>query len=225
MLIRRQASQRRYLISAGGTVVQVRFGSRHARHERPGDRLLMQTTLVNGVPTATSVQSVGAADLLELEGIYLGSGEGTLRLAVAHRGEVTVVPAGMLPKRGRAIWSSWPSRSMPRAARSRWSTCSSTTSTAMTTTMSTRTTPVRGTIAALDAKTISVQPGATAAPVSCDVPAGAELGSFKVGDRVEMECRAIGTALTLTKLRLAGNGDHGDDDDDDDDDDDGDHDD
>jgi hypothetical protein len=104
-VVRHQPALRRYLVSAGGSVLAVRVAavrrtaSVSARGARAGDRVLMSVSLTSGTPTATTVQTVGHAQTLELEGIFLGlTPEGSIRLAVAQRGEVIVaVPAGTQP--------------------------------------------------------------------------------------------------------------------------------
>ncbi|MFN8224606.1 MAG: hypothetical protein U0R50_15315 [Gaiellales bacterium] len=83
---------------------------------------------------------------------------------------------------------------------------------------------VKGTISSLNPLTV----GST----SCAVPAGVSLGSFAVGQFVEMKCELVGGVLTVTRLKLEDHADDNDDDhdhsgpgrgDDDDDDDHGDH--
>jgi hypothetical protein len=101
VLIRYQGG--RYLVSAGGSVLAVR--GREARRTaavstagvRPGDKVLMTTSIAHGALTATSVRTVGHTGSVELEGLFLGlTATGQIRLAVAHRGEVLVtVPAGV----------------------------------------------------------------------------------------------------------------------------------
>jgi hypothetical protein len=101
VLIRYQSG--RYLVSAGGSVLAIR--GREVRRTaaastagvRPGDKVLMTTSIAHGALTATSVRTVGHTGSVELEGIFLGlTTTGQIRLAVAHRGEVLVtVPAGV----------------------------------------------------------------------------------------------------------------------------------
>jgi hypothetical protein len=101
-VVRHQPALRRYLISAGGSVLAVRISAARrtasvsARRPRTGDQVMMSVTLTGGTPTATSVETVGHTGTLELEGIFLGlTADGSIRLAVAERGEVIVaVPAG-----------------------------------------------------------------------------------------------------------------------------------
>jgi hypothetical protein len=101
-VVRHQPALRRYLISAGGSVLAVRISAARrtasvsARRPRSGDQVMMSVTLTGGTPTATSVETVGHTGTLELEGIFLGlTTDGSIRLAVAERGEVIVaVPAG-----------------------------------------------------------------------------------------------------------------------------------
>jgi hypothetical protein len=104
-IVRHQPALRRYLVSAGGSVLAVRSAAARrtasvsARGPRAGDRVLMSLTLTGGTPTATSVQTLGHDATFELEGIFLGlTPDGSIRLAVAERGEVIVaVPAGTTP--------------------------------------------------------------------------------------------------------------------------------
>lgn len=101
VLIRYQAG--RYLVSAGGSVLAVRGADTRrtaavsSTGARPGDKVLMTTSIARGALTATSVRTVGHTGSVELEGIFLGlTTTGQIRLAVAHRGEVLVtVPAGV----------------------------------------------------------------------------------------------------------------------------------
>jgi len=103
VLIRHQRALGRYLVSAGGSVLVVRSksarrtASRSDGDERPGAKVVMNVSLTGGTLTATSVQTVGHASTIELEGIFLGlTTDGKLRLAVAHRGEVLItVPVGL----------------------------------------------------------------------------------------------------------------------------------
>lgn len=100
VLIRHQRALGRYLVSAGGSVLTVRSANvrRTASftRERPGDRVVMSLSLTGTTATATSVQTVGHTGSTQLAGIFLGfTPEGTIRLAVAGKGEVLVsVPAG-----------------------------------------------------------------------------------------------------------------------------------
>jgi hypothetical protein len=104
-VVRHQPALRRYLLSAGSSVLSVRVAavrrtaSASARGPRAGDQVVMSLSLTSGTPTATSVQIVGHTGTLELEGIFLGlTADGSIRLAVAQRGEVVVaVPSGTQP--------------------------------------------------------------------------------------------------------------------------------
>jgi hypothetical protein len=66
---------------------------------------------------------------------------------------------------------------------------------------STRKIEVTGTITALSATSITVQP-TTGAPLTCSIPATKKVTGFAAGNRVEMRCRASGTTFVLQRLRL-----------------------
>jgi hypothetical protein len=101
VLIRFQSG--RYVVSAGGSVLAIRgrevrrTAAASAAGVRPGDKVLMTTSIAHGALTATSVRTVGHTGSVELEGIFLGlTPTGQLRLAVVNRGELLVnVPAGV----------------------------------------------------------------------------------------------------------------------------------
>ena len=94
----------RLVISAGGSVFALRLRGKAGASARggglePGDRVEGKTEVRNGGLSCNEhdLQTVGHEGRLVLEGIYLDTAEdGTLELAVVHRGRVFVkVPAGM----------------------------------------------------------------------------------------------------------------------------------
>jgi hypothetical protein len=93
------ASSKDLVVSAGMSVVSLVFrGSASALH--PGDAVVLGAS-VSGAVLKTSpnrVRKVGHDGTLELEGIYLATGDdGTIELAVEHRGRVFVhVPSDLV---------------------------------------------------------------------------------------------------------------------------------
>jgi hypothetical protein len=97
----------RLVISAGGSVFALRVrgktGASEGRGLQPGDKVDCDAKLKNGglVAGADDIDEIGHEDQIVLEGIYLDTSEdGTIELAVVHRGRVFVgVPDGMdVPK-------------------------------------------------------------------------------------------------------------------------------
>lgn len=182
------------LLSAGGSIVSVNSRS----DARAGSRVRVAAAVRNGGLTATSVQVTSQAFQLELEGIFLGrTTDGKLRVAVAKRGEVLVgVPATLtLPTLN---------------PRDEVRLVVSVNASGAFTLVSIRADDdndddgeeieVKGTITSLSAASITVT-HKSGAPVTCTIPTTKPVSRFKVGDRVEMECVASGTALVLTKLK------------------------
>ncbi len=94
----------RLVISAGGSVFALRLRGKAGASEgsgglQPGDKVDFDAELKNGGLEAgeNDIDEVGHEDQLVLEGIYLSTAEdGTIELAVVHRGRVFVtVPEGM----------------------------------------------------------------------------------------------------------------------------------
>ena len=114
------ASSKSLVLSAGMSVLSLVFrGSASALH--PGDAIVLGAS-VSGAVLKTSpnrVRKVGHDGTLELEGIYLATGDdGTIELAVEHRGRVFVhVPSDLsCPSSWRATRSRCSSTSRPTAA-------------------------------------------------------------------------------------------------------------
>jgi hypothetical protein len=86
------ASSKSLVVSAGMSVVSLVFrGSASGLH--PGDALVLGASVAGGVlkTSPNRVRKVGHDGTLELEGIYLATGDdGTIELAVEHRGRVFV---------------------------------------------------------------------------------------------------------------------------------------
>ena len=93
----------RLVMSAGGSVFALRLTGKSGASEgtglKPGDRVDCHVRFKGGSPETRSgdVDKVGHDGRLELEGIYLATGDdGTLEVAVVHRGRVFVaVPDGV----------------------------------------------------------------------------------------------------------------------------------
>jgi hypothetical protein len=94
----------RLVISAGGSVLALRVRGKTGASEsegglEPGDKVDCDARVKNGglEAGANDIDEIGHEDQLVLEGIYLATAEdGTIELAVVHRGRVFVsVPEGM----------------------------------------------------------------------------------------------------------------------------------
>jgi len=202
VVVRNQRKLHRLILSAGGSVFAVRTGHGFESTRSgpgPGDRLEVRVVISPRGLRAATVEDLGHDGTLELEGIFLGlRGDGSLRLAVVHRGEVFVaVPAGFkLPplKPGdeielHVLVDTSGAFTLVRIEnedndenedRGR--------------------VEVRGKISALSEESITVDPR-HGSPVTCQVPKGVELSSFELGEPVEMRCVRLNGALTMTRLK------------------------
>ena len=103
-VVRHQTRLGRIVVSAGGSVFALRSKSaRRLAHDdddgfEPGDRIDAHLSFDDDDFEVYDADEVGHAGLLELEGIYLETGtDGKIKLAVVHRGAVSVtVPGGFV---------------------------------------------------------------------------------------------------------------------------------
>jgi len=98
-VVRHQTRLGRIVLSAGGSVFALRSKSaRRLAHDdgfEPGDRIDAHLAFDDDGFEVDDVDEVGHAGLLELEGIHLETVGGVVKLAVVHRGAVSVlVPGG-----------------------------------------------------------------------------------------------------------------------------------
>jgi hypothetical protein len=200
VVVRNQRKLHRLILSAGGSVFAVRTGRGFAsagRGPEPGDRVEVRVVITANGLRAAALEDLGHDGTLELEGIFLGlTGDGSLRIAVVHRGEVFVaVPAGLrlpLLKAGdetelHVTVDAAGAFTLVRIENEDDNEDRGEVE-------------VKGKIAALSMDSITVDPRRSS-PVTCRVPKGVELTSFKVGELVEMRCVRVKGALTLTRLK------------------------
>lgn len=213
VVVRNRPKLHRVLLSAGGTVLSVRAPARgfaSNRGPRAGDRVEVRVRVSAGGLAASSLTTLGHTGTLELEGIFLSATADTLRLAVEHRGEVFVaIPAGL---------------QLPQLQPGDEIELIVTVDAAGAFTLVSvqgddandddhegigedhGRVEVHGAITQLGDGTITVQ-SRGGSPVTCAVPAGADLSGFKVTDRVEMRCANVNGTLTLTRLKSDDEGD------------------
>lgn len=201
-VVKQQGNMGRTIVSGGGTVFALRGG----RHYEVGDELdcLVRINPV-GRLHALACDEIGHASSLELEGIFLDASDGLLRLAVLHRGLVTVtVPDDVeLPdyEAGDLI-----------------EILVSVEEDGSLTLVSSQGDEgerhdgdgvdfhdgmliVEGTYVGSVDGSVSVQPGDDAAPVSCLVPESADLSGFSAGDEVRLRCLLVDGAYQLDRLK------------------------
>jgi hypothetical protein len=219
VVVRNQRRLHRLLISAGGTVFAVKAPTRgfaSDRGPRSGDRVEVRVTISGNSLEANSLDELGHANGIELEGIFLGIADGKLRLAVAHRGEVFVtIPAGFqLPalNPGDEIELDV---SVDTAGAFTLVSVQGDDENDHNDEDHHGRVEVKGEITTLETGSITVTPN-HGSPVTCMVPTGTDLSGFAAHDKVEMKCVLVGTQLTLSRLKTE-------DDEDDDDNNDGDH--
>lgn len=218
VLVRYQRAASRYLVSAGGSVFELRKAraarSLSSSHEpKPGEKIDTTVTVQSGGTLATTaVQVTGSVGVLELEGIVTELSAGSLKLVVARSGFVTVsVPADLaLPASLRAfdavelVVAVGSDGSFTLLA-VQGGESEGKSGSGVRYDDEGDELEVKGTIVSLDATTIGVQPGSGASPATCSVPAGADLSGFAVGDKAEMECRTVaGNQFVLVELETKG---------------------
>ena len=203
-VVRNQPRLRRVLITAGGSVLAVRAPARgfaSNRGPRAGDRVEVRVRIRGNGLSAISITTVGHSGTLELEGIFLSTTAGTLRLAVEHRGEVFVaIPAGFQPPQLRpgdeieliVIVDAAGAFTLVSVQRDDEDDDDVDEDNGRV--------RVRGELTQLGGGTVTVQAHG-ASPVTCAVPNGVDLSGFKLHDQVEMRCANVNGTLTLTLLR------------------------
>ena len=99
-VVRHQTRLGRIVVSAGGSVFALRSnGARRLAHDdddgfEPGDRIDAHLSFDDDEFEVDDADEVGHAGLLELEGIYLETADGKVKLAVVHRSAVSVTVPG-----------------------------------------------------------------------------------------------------------------------------------
>jgi hypothetical protein len=231
VVVRNQKAQRRLLVSAGGSTFALT--QRRARRTlasvsdgspQPGAQITATVNVAAGTLQATSVSTTGQLGVLEVEGILTKLAADSIELVVAKAGFVTLaLPAGFALPAGIQVFDE------VKAHVSVGTDGKLTLLAVQSDDADERDDSgvdfdddggeleVKGTISALSATSISVTPGTAASPVTCTLTK--PLTGFAIGDFVEVECAASGTAgaLVLKKIEHEDdNDDQGDDDDEDD---------
>lgn len=224
VVVRYQQSQRRLLVSAGGSTFalprrqsQRALASTSAETPGPGDQVVATVSVATGTPVATTITTVGHLGTLEVEGIVTKLEGGSLELLVARAGYVAfALPAGFTLPAGVKVFDEV-KLIVAVGADGKLTLIAAQGDEAkdgdddgvdfdedgdkLT---------VEGTVTALSDTSITVRPGSSATIVTCTLRR--PLSGFAVGNRVEMECFADATgSLVLRKVK------HEDDDEDDDD--------
>lgn len=102
VVVSNQMTQKRLLVSAGGSTFALRnaraartLASAAGSGPRPGDRIDATVSVAAGMAQATEVDTVGRLGVLEVEGILTKTAAGSIELLVAKAGFVILVlPAG-----------------------------------------------------------------------------------------------------------------------------------
>lgn len=200
VVVRYQRKLSRYLVSGGGTVFAINRRAARAlssSHEpNPGDQISATVTVQNGSLQTGSVETTGHVGTLEIEGILTEVAPTALKLVVARAGFVTVaVPVGLLlPPSLKAFDEVELVVSVGTEGGFTLVTLQGDEGEdedGQGVELDGDELEVHGTISALGADSVSVQPGAGTAPVTCSLPVGTALTGFQLNDRVEMECRAV----------------------------------
>jgi hypothetical protein len=230
VVVRWQKAQKRLLVSAGGSTFALSrkatrtLASSFENAPRPGDQITATVNLTTSALQATSVSTAGRLGVLEVEGILTKVDAGSIELVVAKAGYVTLalpagfaLPAGLAPfdevKAHVAVGTDGKLTLLSIQSDDEGDRDDD----GVDVDDEDGELEVTGKITALSATSITVTPGSSASPVSCALTT--PLTGFAVGDRVEMECAASGTAGALTLQEIEHEDDDEDEHDDDDDDD------
>jgi hypothetical protein len=192
----------RLALSAGGSVFAVRVGGKDGASAqealRAGDRVEGTADVGRGGlrAGANGLVKVGHDGQLVLEGIYLATAEdGTIELAVVHRGRVFVhVPEGMEvpafePGDEIALLVTVEADGSFTLVRAEDEDGGG------------EEISVAGILASVSADQVAVRVEEHAQPVRCDVPEGFELTGFEAGQRVYMTCELNDGRYVLVELR------------------------
>jgi hypothetical protein len=209
-IVRNQRLLHRLLLSTGGSVLVVRSPSRGFASHRAGTRVEVRVSITGKGLEGKALKTLGEASTLELEGIFLSVNGDQLRLAVEHRGEVfATIPAGFqLPelKPGDEIEAIVSVDAAGAFTLVSVQSDDENDDDHEGTGEHNGRIEVHGSITQLGDGTITVQPR-EGSPVVCAVPAGTDLSSFRVNDRVEMKCGMVDGTLTLLRIKQEDDGD------------------
>jgi hypothetical protein len=200
-----QRASGRYLLSAGSSTFAIgkrRAAGAAAAAPQAGDIVDARLQLSGGQATPRQLRTVGRAGMLEIEGIFLEAADGTLEIAVEHRGRVVVsVPEGTTVSAAagdevEAIVSVQEDGSFALVA---LKTDDDDDEDGIDFDAEDGVVEIEGRIAELSATALTVAAGD--ATVTCRVPDGTSLDGFATGDEVELTCRLTEDgAFTLVAL-------------------------
>jgi hypothetical protein len=209
VVVQQQRALRRLIVSAGGSVFAVRTGHATRRGSAAGGglsagaRVHVRASVSRSGLRASQVKETGRARLVELEGIFLESTETGFDLAVVERGLVHVdVPEGavlpdfepgdqvsmvvLIGKDGsftfiRGLDEGEPVKERGKKPRE-------------------GELEAEGILAVKAPFAVTVRRG-DGTKVECAVPAGLDLGIFRVGEHVKLHCVTREDRLVLVKIR------------------------
>jgi hypothetical protein len=203
VVVQQQRALRRLIVSSGGSVFAVRTarsaGNAAGGGLAAGDRVRVQAKVSTAGLKASTVKETGRARLVELEGIFLNATESGFDLAVLARGLVHVdVPEGavlpdfepgdqvsmvvLIGKDGSFTFI----RGLDEGDKGKK--------------------PREGALEAAGVLTVKAPFAVTVkrgdgSKLECAVPAGLDLGIFRVGEHVKLQCVTREDRLVLVKLR------------------------
>lgn len=205
----------RLIMSAGGSVFALRIRGKTGASEgagglQPGDKVDCDAKLKNGglEAGANDIDEIGHDDQLVLEGIYLNTAEdGTIELAVVHRGRVFVtVPEGMdvpafSPGDEIALEVTINADGSFTLVNADNEDDGGDDSGDDGGGISKEEFSVVGILASVTAQAVAVKVEGHVEPVRCDVPAEFDLAGFAAGQRVYMSCKYTDGHFVLLMLK------------------------
>lgn len=212
----------RLLVAGGGSAfsIKLRRGARVLADAGPslqaGDQVETEVELGGGVPSSGSLQQVGQTALIEFSGTV--SALDATSIQIASNGVTTTVtlPAGItLPPvvtvgaRVEVVASVSGTTLTLTALKVEDDHPDSTQATHGVEVSDSGQAKVEGIVSAVDAGSITIQPGDGAAPVVFAIPAGFDLPTVAAGNEVEARGSAVAGVLTLSKLEVDGESESG----------------
>ncbi|MBA2462573.1 MAG: hypothetical protein H0V45_12535 [Actinobacteria bacterium] len=230
VVVRYQKTQKRLLVSAGGSTFALArpaavrtLASVSESSPQPGDQIEATVNVSTPTPQATAITTVGRLGTLEVEGILTKIGDGSAELVVARAGYVTfALPAGFVLPAGLHVFDE------VKAIVAIGTDGKLTLLALQSDAAADRDDEgvdfhdddgeleAKGSITALSDTSVSISPGVSASPITCSLLK--PLKGFKLGDLVELECAAGPTGgLVLKDIEHDDDDEDADRDDDDDD--------
>ncbi|NNN07908.1 MAG: hypothetical protein HKL85_01785, partial [Acidimicrobiaceae bacterium] len=204
----------RLVLSGGGSVFSVnRARSPHSTGSNPtiGDVVSVSADVQNGSISETSIQSVGSANMIDLEGVLSALSATSLTINV-NEGAVTTVaipttitlPSTIAVGDQVGLMVAYANQVFTLVTIVDDHAAANNSSTGVTPSSAdqTSTVEIEGIVVATDATSLTIQPGDNAASLIVSVPTTLTMSPVAVGDRVHAVADLVAGTLTLVSLNV-----------------------